>query len=143
MKNQLIELLELYEKELDYYNKKNRFYIFLRTILLVLFIVLIFGLLSLLSNTKYSFDKFKHDLQEKLEAVNFKYSHEDYMLASESDIGTSDTVIYSFYKDEYTNIKSVNIVSKNSVPEGATQCYLAFHKNYADIVYFGKSGVIV
>ena len=87
--------------------------------ILVLFIVLIFGLLSLLSNTKYSFDKFKHDLQEKLEAVNFKYSHEDYMLASESDIGTSDTVIYSFYKDEFTNIKSVNIVSKNSVPEGA------------------------
>lgn len=41
MKNQLIELLELYEKELDYYNKKNRFYIFLRTILFVLFIVLI------------------------------------------------------------------------------------------------------
>ena len=87
--------------------------------ILVLFILLIFGLLSLLSNTKYSFDKFKHDLLEKLEAVNFKYGHEDYMLAAGSDIGTSDTIIYSLYKDEYTNIKSVNIVSKNSVPEGA------------------------
>ena len=86
---------------------------------LVLFIVLVFGILSLLASTKFSFDKFRSDIKEKLEAVNFEYGHEDYMLAAGSDIGTSDTVIYSLYKDEYTNIKSVNIVSKNSVPEGA------------------------
>lgn len=41
MKDRLIELLSLYEKEFALYNKKSHFYVLIRTFLLILFIVLI------------------------------------------------------------------------------------------------------
>ena len=90
--------------------------------ILVLFIVLVFGLLSLLASTKYSFDKFKHDLKEKLETLEFELVHEDYMLATHSDLHITEQSIFNyFYPTEFSSIKTVRFMKGTTIPEGATK----------------------
>lgn len=90
--------------------------------ILVLFIVLVFGLLSLLASTKYSFDKFKHDLKEKLETLEFELVHEDYMLVTHSDLHITEQSIFNyFYPTEFSSIKTVRFMKGTTIPEGATK----------------------
>ena len=90
--------------------------------ILVLFIVLVFGVLSLLASTKYSFDKFKYDLKEKLEATNVMSANEDYMLMSHTESGTADQSIFkTLYPTQFNTIKSVSFITSSSIPATAIE----------------------
>ena len=88
--------------------------------ILVLFIVLVFGILSLLASTKFSFDKFRSDIKEKLENTNFAYANEDYMLLSGADLSNEYMSIFRIlYENKFSLIKSVNFITSNTIPENA------------------------
>ena len=83
---------------------------------LVLFIVLVFGILSLLASTKFSFDKFRSDVKERLESANFMVGNEDYMIMSNTEAGVSDQSIFkTLYPSQFTSIKSVNFIKSSII----------------------------
>ena len=88
--------------------------------ILVLFIVWVFGILSLLASTKFSFDKFRSDIKEKLENTNFAYTNEDYMLASYKDYGnTKQSIFKTIYPEQFNLITSVNFIVSDYIPDDA------------------------